>query len=112
MGLKTGCTATIWSVEDKGKYSEVRISTSHKNKGTQTWETDFGAYVRFIGAAHEAAKTLAPKDRIRITEFEVTNRYDKERKTTYTSYAIFKFEPYVPAEQPIPTPANNEDMPF
>ena len=112
MGLKTGCVVTVWSVEDKGKYSEVRVSTSRKNKTTQNWETDFGAYARFIGAAHEAAKALKPKDRIKITEFEVTNRYDKERKITYTSYAVFGFEPLEPNERPAPAPTGNDDMPF
>lgn len=110
MGLKTGCVATVWSVEDKGKYSDVRISTSRKDKTTQVWNTDFSSYVRFVGSAHEFSKQLSPKDLIRINQFEVTNKYDKEKKVTYTSYAVFDCERFV--RQDAPPTNNTEDMPF
>lgn len=92
MGVRVGAFATIWSVEDKGNFSNVRISTRRKVKGTDTYEQDFGGYVRFIGEAHSKANALKEKDRIKIGEFEVTNQFNKEKNVTYTNVAIFTFE--------------------
>lgn len=92
MGVRTGAFATIWAVEDKGSFSNVRISTRRKVKGTDTYEQDFGGYVRFIGEAHTKSSGLKEKDRIKIGEFEVTNQFNKEKNVTYTNVAIFTFE--------------------
>ena len=93
MGLKNGTFATVWEVKKgNGNYTDVRLSTSRKNKQTDQYETDFSGFVRFIGTAHQNASSLKEKDRIKIGDFEVTNNYDKEKKVTYTNFAVFSFE--------------------
>lgn len=93
MGFRTGAYATIWEVKNgSGNYTDVRMSISKKNKQTDQYETDFSGFVRFIGTAHQKANTLKEKDRIKIGECEVTNSYDKEKKVTYTKFAVFSFE--------------------
>lgn len=93
MGFRNGAYATIWEVKaGKGNYSDVRLSISKKNKQTDQYETDFSGFVRFIGTAHQNVGSLKEKDRIKIGDCEVTNSYDKEKKVTYTNFAVFSFE--------------------
>lgn len=92
MGVRTGSYGTIWEVKDKGNYTDVRLSTSHKNKQTDTYEQDFGGYVRFIGEAHRKASSLQERDRIKFGDIEITNNYNKEKNITYTNVACFSFE--------------------
>ena len=93
MGFRNGAFATVWEVrEGRGKYTDVRISISRKDKNSGNYETDFSGYVRFIGDAATDALGLQPKDRIKIGECETTNRYDKEKNVTYTNHAVFSFE--------------------
>lgn len=94
MGFRNGAYATIWEVKKgKGNYSDVRLSTSKKDKSTGQYVQDFAGFVRFVGTAHEQAARLNEKDRIKIGDCEVTNQYDREKKITYTNYAVFSFEP-------------------
>lgn len=75
----------VWSVEDKGKTSVARISTSRKNDNGE-YETDWSdSFVRLVGNA----RNVAEGDRKQIGRCGVTNRYDKEKKVTYTNYVIF-----------------------
>lgn len=93
MGFRKDGFATVWQVKQgNGNYTDVRISTSKKNKQTDQYETDFSGFVRFVGDAHKNASGLKEKDRIKIGDCEVTNSYDKEKKVTYTNYAVFGFE--------------------
>lgn len=93
MGFRTDAYAKVWKVENKGNYHEVQMSTSKKDKRTGQYETDFSSnFVRFIGTAHEQAKTLSDGDRIKIGNCETTNKYDKEKKITYTNYLVFSYE--------------------
>jgi hypothetical protein len=93
MGFRQDAYAKVWKVENKGNYHEVQMSTSKKNKQTDQYETDFSSnFVRFIGTAHEQAKTLSDGDRIKIGNCETTNKYDKEKKVTYTNYLVFSYE--------------------
>lgn len=93
MGFRTGSYATVWEVKNgNGNYSDVRISTSKKNKQSGEYETDFSGFVRFVGTAHQAAPALKAKDKIKIGDCEVTNSYSKEKGVTYTNYAVFTFE--------------------
>lgn len=93
MGFRTGAYATIWEVKPgNGNYTDVRLSISKKNRQTDQYEQDFSGYVRFIGTAHQNASTLSEKDRIKIGDCEVTNNYNKEKKVTYTNFAVFSFE--------------------
>lgn len=93
MGFRNGAYATVWEVKPgNGNYSDVRISISKKSRQTGEYETDFSGFVRFIGSAHENAAVLDERARIKIGECDVTNRYDKEKRQTYTNYAVFSFE--------------------
>lgn len=93
MGFKTGAYATIWSaVEDKGKWSKTRISTSRKNKETDQYEDDFSGFVNLIGAAHTEGANLKERDRIKIGDCEVNTKYDKAKKVTYTNFNIYSLE--------------------
>lgn len=74
--------------------TKVRISTSRKNKMTDQYETDFSGFVDFIGKdAAPKALQLKERDRIKLGDVAVTNRYDKEKGVTYTNFACFSFEP-------------------
>ena len=85
--------AKIWEIKEiKDKYSEVRISTSVKDKATEKYEQDFGAFVRMVGQAHKQMAYLNEGDRFKIVRCGVTNKYDKESKKTYTNYVIFEIE--------------------
>ena len=85
-----GGYARLWSIEDKGNYSVGKISTSKKRKDGEGYETDFqDGFVRFIGSAHEKAKTINLTEKgitIQITSFEVTTPYDVNSKKKYTNY--------------------------
>lgn len=83
----------VWEVENKGNYHIVSLSTSKKNKDTNEYETDFSnKFVRFIGTAHTLAADLKKGDTIKLRSCEVTNKYDKEKNTTYTNYLVYSFE--------------------
>ena len=90
MGLRTNCYATIWKIEPKEKFTKVQASTSKKDKTTGNYETDWSGFINFVGQAHTEIVKYKEKDRIKIEEFEVTNKYDKEKKVTYTNYSVFK----------------------
>lgn len=94
MGFRAGAYATVWEVNPKNdKNTIVRISTSKKDKTTGTYEQDFSGFVAFVGkdAAAKAAQ-LHEKDHIKLGDVDVTTKYDKEKKITYTNYACFSFE--------------------
>lgn len=93
MGFKSGSYATIWGVDNKGKYSVVELSTSKKNKDTNQYETDFSSkFVRFIGTANTVAQGLGRGDKIKLGDVEVTNSYNKETKTSFTNFLVFSCE--------------------
>lgn len=91
MGLRNGAYAKIWEVKKgNGKYYDARISTSRKMPDG-SYETDFSGFVRLIGKAAADAESFNGGERVRIGEFEVTNKFDKEKRVTYTNYAVFTF---------------------
>lgn len=93
MGFRTGAYATIWEVKQgNGNFAEVRLSTSRKNKETDSYETDFSGYVRFVGDAYQKAGSLVERDRIKINACDVTTYYQKDKKVTYTNFVVFDFE--------------------
>lgn len=93
MGFKVGGYATVWETEPgKGNFYRGRLSCSRKNKDTQEYEQDFSGFCMFIGEAKNKAAKLKARDRIRILDCEVTNKYDSETKREYTDYKIFDFE--------------------
>lgn len=94
MGFRKDSFATIWSVEPTSDtLTKARISISRKNRQTGEYENDFSGFVSFVGtAAAKKAASLKERDRIKLCDVDVTNRYDKERNTTFTNFKIFSFE--------------------
>jgi len=90
MGFRNNAYAKVWEIKtSQPKYTEVRISISRKNKTNDTYEQEFSGYVRFIGKAHEKIRELIEGDRIVLDSVDVTNRYDKDKKVTYTNCVVF-----------------------
>lgn len=91
-----GGFARLWSVENKGKYSTAKMSTSTKPKGSDTYETDFqDGFVRLIGSAHEKASKMSIGEKgvtIKIISCEVKTPYDAEKKRVYTNYIVYDFD--------------------
>lgn len=92
MGFRNNCYASIWSVEPKGTWTKVRLSTSRKNRDTGEYEQDFSGFVSFVGNANAKAQQLKERDRIRLGDVDVTTRYDKEKNREYVNYTCFSFE--------------------
>lgn len=82
MGFRVGNYMSVWSTEPSksGNTTRVRLSSSRKNKMTGEYEQDFSGFCTFIGKAHEAAKHLQAKDRIKILECDVGTTYNKEQQ--------------------------------
>ena len=91
MGLSSkGFWAKVWDIQDKGKFTTLKIATSKKIN--DEWTKDFDGYVRAIGHAHNKSKEIKVGDSIHVTEFELTNNYVKERNITYTNVAVFEID--------------------
>ena len=91
--LSYGTLCTFWKVQrvaDNGKTCDVQISVSKKNKQSGEYETDFSGFVKFCGEnLVKFAQSLQEKDKIDIDSFELTNKYDKEKKVTYYNVSVF-----------------------
>lgn len=93
MGFRQGAYAHVWKVEDKGNYHVAQISISRKNKETNQYETEWqDSFVRLVGTAHQQIKTMDISRNVKIGSCDVTNKYDANKKTTYTNYVIFNFD--------------------
>jgi len=94
MGFRKDAFATVWSIEPKSDtMTRGRISINRKNRQTGEYEQDFSGFVDFIGtAAARSAASLKERDRIKLGDVDVTNKYDKEKNVTYTNFKIFSFE--------------------
>ena len=94
MGFRQGGYMTVWSSEQSksGNTTRVRLSSSRKNKQTDQYEQDFSGFCTFIGKAHDKAKNLQERDRIKILECDVGTNYDKEKKVEYVNYKVYDFE--------------------
>ena len=92
MGLSSkGSFAKVWKLDRKEKFTSAHISIS-KKKQDGTYEQDFGGYVNLVGKAHADAANLDEGSRIKITDFDVSNSYNKDTKVTTTRVAVFAFE--------------------
>lgn len=93
MGFRNESYAKVWEVKNRAeKYTDAKISISKKNKQTGEYETDFSAFVRFIGEAHKKAEEFTQGSRIKILICDTTNSYNKETKTTFWRCVVFDFE--------------------
>lgn len=106
-----GSYAKIWEIRAiNPKYSDIRISTSKKDKETGEYSQDFGGYVRMVGKAHEQMNYLHEGDKFKIVRCGVENRYDKEKKVTYNNFIIFDAE--VEDAPASPDSSADEENPF
>ena len=89
MGFRKDAFATVWEVSRiSDTMTKGRISISRKDKNTGEYVQDFGGFVAFCGTAcARKALNLKEKDRIKLGDVDVSNRYDKEKKV-YTCYAF------------------------
>ena len=94
MGFRKDAWATCWDTEVKSDtMTQVRLSTSRRDKQTGEYVQDFSGFVAFIGtAAAKKAATLKEKDRIKLGDVEVTTKYDPDKKVTYTNFKCYNFE--------------------
>jgi hypothetical protein len=100
MGFKKDAYATIWAVQNRGaKFAKVRLSTSHRSKDTNQYETDFSGFVSLIGDAFRRVDDIesvlastsngTPRCKIKINSCDVTNKYDKAANREYTNFTIY-----------------------
>jgi len=120
-GFRTGSYCTCWEIKPRSNtMTSVRISINRKDKNTGGYVQDFGGYVSFIGTAcADKAAKLKPKDRIKLGDVDVNNRYDAEKKVTYTNFNVYSFEMADSAQQapasyaePEPDDDPSGDLPF
>ena len=93
MGFRKDAWATCWDVEVKSDaLTQVRISTSRKDKRTDEYVQDFSGFVAFVGTATaKKAAALKEKDRIKLGDVEVTTKYNADKKVTYTDFKCYNF---------------------
>lgn len=90
IGNQSSKYVRIWEVENKGKYTGVRCSSSKKNRDGTYDNSNW--LINFVGCAHNKANELSKGDTIEITQGGISNTYDKENKTTYYNTVVFDFE--------------------
>lgn len=95
MGFRQDGFATVWEVKQRSNtMTTVRLTTSRKNKNTDSYEQDFSGFVAFVGAQNAAAALkLKEKDRIKLGHVDVSSKYDKEKQKEFINYTCFGFEP-------------------
>lgn len=106
MGFRTGAYAKIWEVTPvSDTTTKLRMSISRKNKQTGEYEQDFSGFVMCVGtAAAKKASCLSEGARIKIGDCDVSTRYDREKKISYTNFKLFSFE----EEESDGSPGNTE----
>lgn len=94
MGFRKDSFATVWETQSiSPTLTKARVSINRKDKQTDSYVQDFGGYITFVGTACAAkAARLKERDRIKLGDVDVSNRYDKQKNTTYTDFKVFNFE--------------------
>lgn len=88
--------------------TKLRISVSRKNKKTGEYEQDFSGFVLAIGTAVASkAARLQQGARIQLGDVDVSTKYDREKKITYTNYKLFSFH----SEEETHSPSCHPDEP-
>lgn len=94
MAFQTGSYAKIKEVEDKGNFSNVKISISKKDARTGTYCCTFSGWVRFVGNAHKF-RPMADQ-RIKLGSCCVTNGYmtstGEQAFTRNPQFTVFDYE--------------------
>ena len=121
MGFRTGSYCTVWEVESKSPtMTKARVSISRKNRNTGMYDTDFTGFVDFVGTASaRKALDLKERDRIKLGDVDVTNRYDKDTRREFVNYKIFSFDLADDSPRDVETPRRavddgevSSDLPF
>ena len=95
--------ATVWSVEDKGTYGIVRLSTSRKDKRTGEYANSTWSFVRFVGNAYKNIDKLEREMQISIVggisrepyvDPEISTRKDGRVWPKNESIVVFAWEIY------------------
>lgn len=94
MGFRKDSVATVWEIKPRTEsLVTARVSISRLDKKTNEYVQDWGGFVAFIGTAcANKALQLKANDRIRLGDVDVVNKYDAEKKVTYTNFNIYSFE--------------------
>ena len=94
MGFRSGAYAKVWEVSPVGDHAtKLRLSISRKDRKTGEYVQDFSGFVMAIGTAASAkAAKLHEGARIKLGDVDVTTKYDKVKKITYTNFSLFSFE--------------------
>ena len=113
MGFRTGAFAKVWEVTPMSDTStKLRMSISRKNKKTDEYEQDFSGFVLAIGtAAASKAARLKEGDRIKLGDVDVSTKYDKDKKITYTNFKMFSFDSDGENPAPARSASPNEPKP-
>ena len=124
MGLRQGGYVTVWEVKPKTQaITQLRVSSSKKDRTTDEYVTDFSGYISVLGSeVASRAMSLKSGDRIRLGAWELTNKYNKEKGETYWNVAVYEFEnadnnnattnSTAPAKQVDDGEVDNDDLPF
>lgn len=110
MGFRQNSYAKVWEITPQtDTRTKLRISISRKDKATGEYFDDFNGFVECVGTATaKRAASLTAGDRIMLGDVDVTNKYDKEKKLTYTNFVVFNFKT---AEEAAGQPAPEQSKP-
>lgn len=106
---------TIWDIKPSEKYTDIRISTSEKNRDGNYVNSNW--FARCIGKAHNQIKNFEVKDRAIILSGKVTNEtYEKDgQKRSVLRVLIYdleKNEPNTGTYEPTGDIEDDDDLPF
>ena len=101
MGFQNNGYVTVWEVKYlTERMTKARISSSYKDPHTEKYTQDFGGYVTFIGAEVAAkALRLQPRDRIKLGDIKVTNKFVEEKNVVYHNFIVLSFQTSEEAER-------------
>jgi len=119
--------ATVWSVVDKGTFSEVRFSTGRRIQDTEPaeWANSNWSFVHFVGQAHDLVRGLGEKTQTRVLlESGHFSRepYKKDGETMYpkdSRLVVFKAKLVEPVDSggnydapPVVSSGGDDEIPF
>ena len=100
-GFGNNTYATLWEIENKGKYSQARATVSQKVKdGVRAfgpikngYETVFVGNVKLVGTAHTMAQAFEPGKgiRVKIANCSITGGYKYTKQDGTTAFAPYQF---------------------
>jgi hypothetical protein len=107
----------IWEVEDKGKYSVVKMGSSRKDKTSGEYKNTTWSFVRFVGTAHNNISEFGLKkdDVIVLKGANISQEpYMKDGEKKYPQnpqITVFNWQHYAPDEERDTPPVVEEEVP-